>query len=124
MSRIEIRFAPLSPWRLLLVFIVAPVALSFFMGYLPTILFIVFLIALISVMIILIRRHSKKPVIMLGGAGVFDRRLKVGVLEWGVTRRMKSYSLSGADYISLALHNTKKYVSRRPFWLGAISQVQ
>src|SRR5690242_1061485 len=108
MSRIEIRFAPLSPWRLLLVFIVAPVALSFFMGYLPTILLIVFLIALISLMIKLIRRQSKKPVIILDEHGVFDRRLKVGVIEWGDIRRMKSYSLSGAEYISLELHNTKK----------------
>jgi hypothetical protein len=124
MSAIEIRLAPLSYWRLLLIFIVAPVGLYLYLGYLPFIIWIVLPIALISLLFKLIRGQSKDPIIILDEHGVFDRRLKVGVIEWGDIRRMKSYSLSGAEYISLELHNTKKYASRRPLWLGAISQVQ
>jgi len=124
MSPIEIRLAPLSYWRLLLIFVVAPVGIYLYLGYLPFIIWIILPIALISLLFKLIRGQSKKPVIILDEHGVFDRRLKVGVIEWGDIRRMKSYSLSGAEYISLELHNTKKYASRRPLWLGAISQVQ
>jgi hypothetical protein len=121
---IEIRLAPLSYWRLLLIFVVAPVGIYFYLGYLPFIFWLVLPVALISLLAKLIRGQSKDPVIILDEHGVFDRRLKVGVIEWGDIRRMKSYSLSGAEYISLELHNTKKYASRRPFWLSAISQVQ
>ena len=124
MSPIEIRLAPLSYWRLLLIFIVAPVGIYLYLGYLPFIIWIVLPIALISLLLKLIHGQSKKPIIILDDNGVFDRRLKVGVIEWGDIRRMKSYSLSGAEYISLELHNMKKYASRRPLWLGAISQVQ
>ena len=124
MSSIEIRLAPLNQWRLLLIFIAAPVVLYLYLGYLPFILWIVVPIGLISLLIKLIRRQSKDPIIILDEQGVFDRRLKVGVIEWDDIRRISSYSLSGAEYISLELHNAKKYESRRPLWLGAISQVQ
>lgn len=102
----------------------APVGIYLYLGYLPFIFWLVLPVALISLLAKLIRGQSKDPVIILDERGVVDRRLKVGVIEWGDIRRMKSYSLSGAEYISLELHNTKKYVSRRPLWLGAISQVQ
>jgi hypothetical protein len=124
MSRIEIRLAPLNQWRLLLIFIAAPVVLYLYLGYLPFILWILIPIALISLLFKLIRGQSKVPIIILDEQGVFDRRLKVGVIEWDDIRRIRSYSLSGAEYISLELHNAKKYESRRPLWLGAISQVQ
>lgn len=124
MSPIEIRLAPLNQWRLLLIFIVAPIGLYLYLGYLPFILWLVLPIALISLLVKLIRGQSKAPIITLDERGVFDRRLKVGLIEWGDIRRMKSHSLSGAEYVSLELHNTKKYSSRRPLWLSAISQVQ
>ena len=114
----------LSLWRLLLIFVAAPVALYLYLGYLPFIFWIVIPIALISLLFKLMRGQSKAPIIILDERGVFDRRLKVGVIEWEDIRRIKSYSLSGAEYISLELHNTTKYASRRPFWLTAISQVQ
>lgn len=124
MSPIEIRLAPVNYGRLLLIFVVAPVAIYFFLGYLPFILWIVLPIALVSLLFKLIRGQSKAPLVILNEKGVLDRRLKVGVIEWDDIRRIKSYSLSGAEYISLELHNAKKYESRRPFWLSAISQVQ
>ena len=123
-SPIEIRVVPLNQWRLLLIFIVAPVGLYLYLGYLPFIFWLVLPVALISLLFKLIRGQSKAPIITLDERGVLDRRLKVGVIEWDDIRRMRSYSLSGAEYISLELHNTKKYTSRRPLWLGAISQVQ
>ena len=124
MSPIEIRLAPVNYGRLLLILVAAPVALYFILGYLPFILWIVLPIALISLLFKAIRGQSNAPVIILNEKGVLDHRLKVGVIEWGDIRRIKSYSLSGAEYISLELHNAKKYQSRRPLWLGAISQVQ
>ena len=124
MTPIEIRLAPLSYWRLLLIFIVAPVAIYLYLGYLPLILWFAVPIALISLLFKLIQGQSKDPIIILDEKGIFDSRLKVGVIEWDDIRRIKSYSLSGAQYISLELHNTKKYSSRRPLWLGTISQVQ
>ena len=124
MSPIEIRLVPLQPWRLLLIFVAAALGLYVYLGYLPFIFWLVLPVALIGLLPKLIRGQSKAPIITLDERGVFDRRLKVGVIEWDDIRRMKSYSLSGAEYISLELHNTKKYVSRRPLWLGAISQVQ
>jgi hypothetical protein len=124
MSPIEIRLAPLNQWRPLLILIVAPVVLYLYLGYLPFIFWILVPIAFISFLYKLIRGQSKVPIIILDEQGVFDRRLKVGVIEWDDIRRIRSYSLSGAEYISLELHNAKKYESRRPLWLGAISQVQ
>ena len=124
MSPIEIRLAPLNQWRLLLILLAAPVVLYLYLGYLPFILWIVVPIAFISFLFKLIRGQSKAPIIILDEQGVFDRRLKVGVIEWDDIRRIRSYSLSGAEYISLELHDEKKYKSRRPLWLGAISQVQ
>ena len=123
MSPIEIRVQRLSTWRLLLIFIVAPIGLYLFLGYLPTIIWIVLPIATVAMVVQLIRGQSTEPVIVLDEQGVFDRRLKVGVIDWDDIRRIKSYSLSGALYISLELHNASKYTARRPFWLGAISQV-
>jgi hypothetical protein len=55
---------------------------------------------------------------------VFDRRLKVGTIQWGDIRRIRAYSLSGAQYISLELHDMDHYESRRPLWFKLISQVQ
>src|ERR1051325_8535021 len=82
MSPIEIRVVPLSSWRLLLIFVVAPVGLYLYLGYLPFIIWLVLPIALISLLAKLIRGQSKDPVIILDEHGVFDRRLKVGVIEW------------------------------------------
>ena len=124
MSPIEIRLAPLNYGRLLLIFVAAPVALYFLLGYLPLIFWIVLPIAFISLLFKAIRGQSKAPVIILNEKGVLDCRLKVGVIEWDDIRRIKSYSLSGMEYISLELHNAKKYESRRPLWFAAISQVQ
>ena len=56
--------------------------------------------------------------------GVFDKRLKAGVIEWPDIRRITSHSISGLEYISLHLHDTSKYNSRRPVWLKLLSQVQ
>jgi len=123
MSPIEVRLAPLIYWRLALIFIAAPVAVYYFFGYLPVILWIVYPIALVTLLIKLIRGQTKEPIVVVDERGVFDRRLKIGVIDWDDIRRIRSYSLSGAQYISLELHSPAKYTARRPFWLGAISQV-
>src|SRR6185369_521349 len=71
-----------------------------------------------------INKPEPGPVIILDEKGVLDKRLKVGVIQWADIRRLKSYSLSGANFISLELHNLKNYESRRPLWLHLLSQSQ
>ena len=55
---------------------------------------------------------------------MLDKRLKVGVIDWSDIRRISSHSIYSAEYISLHLHDTGKYESRRPVWLKLLSQVQ
>lgn len=122
-SPIEIRVAPVNYWRLALIFIAGPAVLYFLLGYLPTIVWIVFPICIVVLLVRMIMGTPKGPVIVLNEKGVLDRRLKIGVIKWDDIRSIKSYSLSGAEYISLELHDSGKYTARRPFWLGALSQV-
>jgi len=113
-----------NQWRLAVVMLALAAALYFYLGYLPFILWILTPIALVAMVVNAIRGQSTEPIVVLNDEGVFDRRLKVGVIRWSDIRRIKSYSLSGAYYISLELHDAKTYESRRPMWLRLLSQVQ
>lgn len=124
MSPTEIRVAPGNKWRALLLAIAAVGGFYFLFGYIPTIVWLIGPIVLIALVFSAVRGQSTDPVIILDDEGVLDRRLKVGVIRWDDIRRIKSYSLSGAEYISLELHNAKTYTSRRPLWLTLLSQVQ
>ena len=124
MSPIEIRLAPLNQWRLALILILAPALLYLILGIIPTVIWIVWPVAFVGFLVRLVRGQSKDPIIVLNDEGVFDSRLKIGVIEWKDIRRLQSYSLAGAEYISLELHDAGKYTARRPAWLGAASQAQ
>jgi len=124
MSPIEVRVRPNNALRGLVLCAAAFAGLYWFLGYLPFIVWVVAPIALIAFIINVIRGQGTDPVLIINDDGVFDRRLKVGTIHWADIRRIKSYSLSGALYISLELHNMQAYESRRPLWLSVVSQVQ
>ena len=124
MTPLEVRTRPNNAWRGLLVCAAALAGVYFFLGYLPFVFWLIGPIAMIALLITAIRGQGTDPVIVIDDEGVLDKRLKVGVIRWEDIRRIKSYSLSGALYISLELHDLKKYDSRRPLWLKSLSQVQ
>jgi hypothetical protein len=107
-----------------LVAFVAMTALYFYLGYLPLVVWVSGLALLLVLLFNLVRGHSDDPCIVLNPQGVFDRRLKVGVIQWADIRRIDSYSLHGAEYVCLYLHDVKTYDARRPLWLRLLSNVQ
>ena len=107
-----------------LVALAASVFLYFYLGYLPLIIWLVGPIVVVVLLVSLIRGEGKEPVIILNDEGVFDKRLKVGTIKWCDIRRIRSYNLFGAQYISLELHDMNIYESRRPMWFNLVTQVQ
>jgi hypothetical protein len=124
MSSTEIRVEPNHKWRMALLMLVAGGVLYYMLGYLPFIVWIAGAVLLVVLVVRLIRPEGEGPCIVLNDEGVFDRRLKVGVIRWDDIRRMKWHNLQGANYISLELHNHETYDARRPAWLKLVSQVQ
>jgi hypothetical protein len=124
MASTEIRVEPNHKWRMALLFLVAAGVLYYMLGYLPFIVWVAGGVLLVALVVRLIRPESDDPCIVLNDEGVFDRRLKVGVIRWDDIRRMKWYNLHGAQYISLELHNLETYDGRRPTWLKLVSQLQ
>jgi len=124
MSPIEIKVDPNKKWRPLLVAAVASAALYLYLGYLPFIVWVVAIIAGVALLFNLVTGQNKGTVIILDNEGILDRRLKVGVIRWEDIRRIQSYNLHGANYISLELHNQETYEARRPLSLKLGSQVQ
>jgi hypothetical protein len=107
-----------------LLFLVAGGVLYYMLGYLPFIVWVAGGVLLVVLVVRLVRPDSDDPCIVLNDEGVFDRRLKIGVIRWDDIRRIEWYNLHGAQYISLDLHNLQTYDARRPTWLKLISQVQ
>ena len=124
MSHTEVRVVPGYKWRMALIAFAGAGLLYFYFGYLPTILWLLLIVVSIALVVTLIRGQSNDPVIILNDEGVFDKRLKVGTIRWSDIRRIRSYNLYGAEYISLELHDMNHYESRRPLWFNILSQVQ
>ena len=124
MSHTEVRVVPGYKWRMSLLAFVTAGAFYYLMGYVPVIIWVGLGIVGVFLLFGLIRGEGKDPVIILNDEGVFDRRLKVGTIRWSDIRRIRSYNLHGAAYISLELHDMNRYESRRPLWFKLISQVQ
>ncbi len=125
MSPIEVRLRPNNLWRSLLLVVASTVVLYFYLGYLPIVVWVVLIVTAPFILIRVVRgQDTVNPLITLDEEGLLDKRLKVGVIEWTDIRRISSHSIYSAEYISLHLHDTGKYESRRPLWLKLISQVQ
>ena len=124
MSRTEIRLRPVNRLRAVLVAFAALVALYLYLGYLPLIYWILGGMIAFYFLVGAFRKPTTDPVIILNEKGLFDRRLKVGVIQWDDIRRIKSYSISGAEFIFLELRNLNTYQSRRPLWLRLLAQGQ
>ena len=107
-----------------LIALVAMVAIYLYFGYLPFTIIVAGAVLALVLAISALRGESKDPCIIINEQGVFDRRLKVGVIRWEDIRRITLHSLSGAEYISLDLHNMNTYEARRPLWLRATAKTQ
>ena len=120
----EIRVRHTNKLRLALVTAAALVGLYLFLGYMPVVGWIAGSVIAVSLIYRAIKGDSNDPVIILDEQGIFDRRLKVGVIRWADIRRAVPYSLQGIEYISLDLHDMKIYEARRPIWLRVMSKGQ
>jgi hypothetical protein len=107
-----------------LIGLVAIVAVYLILGYLPFPILIAAAALALVLAIRAIRGNDTEPCIIIDDKGVFDKRLKVGVIRWEDIRRIKSHTLSGAEYISLDLHNMRTYEGRRPVWLRMAAKTQ
>ncbi|HEX3250074.1 MAG TPA: STM3941 family protein [Pyrinomonadaceae bacterium] len=124
MSHTEIHLRQPSQWKLALITLGVLIAAYLFFGYIPLIFLLAGAVIVIRLFTIAIRGEDKVgPVIILNDEGVFDERLKVGVIRWEDIRRIKSHSLSGGDFISLELHDMKTYEARRPVWFRLFSKI-
>lgn len=124
MSPTEIRLRADYKWRMAAVAVIAATVVYYLLGYLPIIVWVAAIILVVSLMLKTVRRESTDPCIVLDEQGVFDKRLKVGVIRWSDIRRIRCHSLHGAEYISLELRDTASYEAKRPPWLRLASQVQ
>jgi hypothetical protein len=120
----EIRVRHTNKLRVALVIAAALGGLYFFLGYMPVPGWIAGIGIAIALVYRTIKGESDEPVITLDEQGIFDRRLKIGVIPWDDIRRAVPYSIQGIDYISLDLHDMKTYEARRPLWLRILSQGQ
>jgi hypothetical protein len=107
-----------------LIGLVAIVAVYLILGYLPFPILIAAAALGLVLAIRALRGNDTEPCIIIDDKGVFDKRLKVGVIRWEDIRRIKSHTLSGAEYISLDLHNMRTYEGRRPVWLRMAAKTQ
>lgn len=124
MSPVEIRPIPNFKYKLGLFGVAGTVGLYFFLGYLPTVLWIcggVFVVVLLNSVV---RGESTDPCVILDDNGVFDKRLKLGVISWEDIRRITFYDLHGSYYICLELHNPQTYLARQPQWLRLAAKTQ
>jgi len=120
----EIRVLPTNKLRTALVAAAALGGLYWFLGYMPVPGWIAGVGIAIALVYRTIKGDSKDPVIILDERGIFDRRLKVGVIRWDDIRRAVPFSLQGIEYLSLDLHDMKSYEARRPLWLKLLSKGQ
>src|SRR5213079_580579 len=82
MSPTEIRVEPDYQWKIGLIAVVGLAAFYFIFGYLPLILLIAGAVLATTLLFRAIRGNSTDPCIIIDEQGVFDRRLKVGVIRW------------------------------------------
>jgi hypothetical protein len=118
----QIRVRQTNNLRLALLCAAALGGLYFFLGYMPVQGWIAGIGIAIALVYRTIKGHSDEPVIILDEQGIFDRRLKVGVIRWDDIRRVVPYSIQGIEYISLNLHDMNTYEARRPLWLRLLSK--
>jgi hypothetical protein len=111
-------------WRMAVLCVIAMTALYYVLGYLPITVWVAAIALVATLVVNMVRRQSEDPCIVLDDQGVFDRRLKIGIICWSDIRRISCHSLHGAQYISLDLRNAATYEARRPPWLKLLSQVQ
>jgi hypothetical protein len=117
MSSIEVRYRRNEVWKALVGAVFLLLVLIFVLDDLPLSFWLIAAGVIISLVFTVDRAYSPEPLIVINDEGVFDRRLRVGVIRWADIRRIKLITLNRSLYfISLELHNRKTYESRRPLW--------
>lgn len=118
MSTTEVRAQRGYILRMVLISIAGMVALYFYLGYLPVEIWVLAIALVIVLLFRALRGRSRSsgPCIILDEQGVFDKRLKIGVIRWADIRRVYGRSLQGAEYVCLELHDKEAYEARRPRW--------
>ena len=124
MSPVEIKPIPNFRYKVGLLGVVGVVALYFFLGYLPVVLWICGGVFVVVLLYSAIRGETTDACVILDDEGVLDKRLKLGVIRWEDIRRIKFYDLHGSYYICLELHNPDTYLARQPQWLRLASMSQ
>ena len=124
MPPIEVRQRPEYKWRVAVFGLIAITALYYMLGYLPVLGWVAGIALVIILVTSVVRRPDTDPCIVLNEQGVFDKRLKIGVIRWSDIRHISCHVIHGGEYISLDLHDAAAYESKRPQWLHLSSQVQ
>ena len=117
MSPIEIKPIPNFKYKLGLFGVVAIVGLYFFLGYLPTFLWLGGILFVAILLYSALRGESTDACVVLDDKGVLDKRLQVGVISWDDIRRITFCDYYGMYYVCLELHNPEAYLARQPQWL-------
>lgn len=55
---------------------------------------------------------DRQPRVIINDEGIFDRTLKVGIIEWRDINEAYLQSVSGSEFISLVLTDNNKYLRR------------
>lgn len=124
MSPIEIRPVPNYRWRMALIAFAITLAVYFYLGYMPVILWFIGGVSVVLLFYSALRRESTDPCVILDDVGVWDKRLQVGVISWEDIRQITIHDIHGGEYVSLELHNAEKYRARQPQWLRLASKSQ
>jgi len=121
MTTIEVRVRANNQWRIVLI---APIIFGLFyylFGYVPLSFWILGGGLLVVLPFRLLSGTPEDPCIVLSDRGLFDGRLKVGLIRWVDIRKAHLYSLHGVEYVCLDLHDLERYVARRPAWLTVLA---
>lgn len=124
MSPIEIKPIANFKYKLGLGAVASLIGLYFFLGYLPTVLWVTGGLFVGILLYSAVRGESTDPCVILDDKGVFDRRLQLGVISWEDIRKITFYDLHGVYYVCLELHNPETYFARQPQWLRLASQAK
>ena len=124
MSPIEIRPVPNYRWRMALIAFTGTLAIYFYLGYMPVVLWFIGGVSVVLLFYSALRRESSDPCVILDDVGVWDKRLQVGVISWDDIRQITIHDVHGGEYVSLELHDQEKYQARQPQWLRLASKSQ
>lgn len=61
------------------------------------------------------------PQIVINDEGIEDRRLKIGVIQWGDIRSLSIGSVNSAKFLCVGLSDPERYLNRLPRWRRSLT---